>query len=445
MSNTGVGKVIAEARRRVRPTKQQEAAVRKVTESTLERVSTEAQGHPEILSVELGGSVAKDTWLATPSMDIDIYLKFDKWTDRIKFEKTAKDVGLTALWNCSPRLRFSEHPYVEATCGGVQINVVPYYDVALGEWMSSADRTGFHTKYMKKKLTESMRDDVRLLKAILIANGLYGAEIAKNGFSGYVSETLISQLGSFEETVRRFAEMNPGTIIGNTTKEFGTTISIIDPIDENRNLAAAISDENLVKFVLVCRSFLKSPTPDAFDADAVVGRSSKRYWENVLGVQFAFEQRAPDIIWGQTKKAAAALAGQLKLGGFEVIRSKAHINETECMAYLFFFLNAVEIPATYVQDGPEFFRGENLDVYIKKNLKESEMTWISPQGTVASLKRRKYTGADAYAKSLLRKGILPEGVRGLPKVWIGVGKMNKSARDAAREVITTDAAILRSG
>lgn len=445
MSGAKIGEVIAEARRLVRPTEKQAAAVARAAESALGLVRAEAKNHPEILSVELGGSYAKDTWIKGPGTDIDIYLKFDKWTDRIRFEKIAKSVGLVAFLNCSPRLRFSEHPYVEATCGGILINLVPYYDVSMGQWMSSADRTGFHTEYMKKALTESMRDDVRLLKAALTANGLYGAQIAKNGFSGYVTETLIDRLGGFEETVKKFADIRPGTVIGDAAREFDTTISIIDPVDRNRNLAAAISDENLAKFVLVCRSFLRRPTLDVFDADAAAGSWSKKYWNNMLGVRFGFGERAPDTIWGQAKKSAAALAAQLGKGGFEVIRSRAHVDEAGGKAYLFFLLNAAEIPPTYVQDGPEFFRRRNLDTYIRKNLEDVEMMWVSPRGTVASLKRRKYTRADEYAKSVLRRGILPAGVRGVPRTWIGVGGLNDADRAAAKELFTTDAAILRSG
>ena len=39
---------------------------------------------------------------------------------------------------------------------------------------------------------------------------------------------------------------------------------IIDPIDNNRNLAAAISDENIGKFILVSRAFKEKPTLEFF-------------------------------------------------------------------------------------------------------------------------------------------------------------------------------------
>ena len=44
------------------------------------------------------------------------------------------------------------------------------YDVKIGEWKSSADRSPFHTKFMKKSLTPKMRNEVRILKTFLKSN-----------------------------------------------------------------------------------------------------------------------------------------------------------------------------------------------------------------------------------------------------------------------------------
>ena len=55
----------------------------------------------------------------------------------------------------------------------------------------AADKSPFHTEYVTNKLDEEKRDQVRLLKKFLKSLGIYGAEIAKNGFSGYVTEVLI--------------------------------------------------------------------------------------------------------------------------------------------------------------------------------------------------------------------------------------------------------------
>jgi len=51
---------------------------------------------------------------------------------------------------------------------------------------------------MTQKLSNSLKEEVRILKKFFFHIDVYGAEIAKEGFSGYVSEVLISYFGSFE-------------------------------------------------------------------------------------------------------------------------------------------------------------------------------------------------------------------------------------------------------
>ena len=102
-------------------------------------------------------------------------------------------------------------------------------------------------------------------------------------------------------------------------KKFSTPIVIIDPIDKNRNLAAAISDENIGKFVLACRAFAKKPTSEFFKHKKL--QAANKYWNNLLTVKFEFKARSPDIIWGQIKRATSSLTTQLELAGFEVLRS----------------------------------------------------------------------------------------------------------------------------
>ena len=111
------------------------------------------------------------------------------------------------------------------------------------------DRSPFHTRFMKKSLTSKMQNEVRILKQFLKSNKIYGAEIAKQGFSGYISEVLILNYKTFENVIKQISDIKENQVIGKTTKKFDTSIVIIDPIDKNRNLAAAISEENIGKFI----------------------------------------------------------------------------------------------------------------------------------------------------------------------------------------------------
>ena len=393
--------LISKIQKSVVPTKTIEKSKSKIADLAFKLVENEIAKYPEVLGLEFGGSYAKGTWLSKDA-DVDIFVKFKKNTSEEKFEQISKKIGFDALKSYFPYVRYSEHPYVEAKIKDTKINVVPFYDVKLGEWKSSADRSPFHTKFMGKSLTTKMRDEVRILKTFLKSNGIYGAEIAKQGFSGYVSEVLILNFGSFENTIKSISSIKENQIIGKTTKKFGTSIVIIDPIDSNRNLAAAISNENVGKFILVSRGFKENPRLIFFKNKK--SETSKNYWNNLLVIKFNFKPRSPDIIWGQIKRATTSLSTQLELGGFNVLRSKAHTDQVKD-AYLLFFLESTKISNTYSKNGPEFFRENSSKSFISKNLKNTELMWIKTDGKIISLEKRKHTDAVKFITEFLKKNL----------------------------------------
>lgn len=451
-----VKQIIKESHDLVIPTEHYQAKVNKVADTLLNLIQAEVAKYPEIKRIETGGSFRKGTWIAWPEMDIDVYLVFAHNVSRKQFREIAIDVGKKALKDYNPYLKFSEHPYVEANLEkNILANVVPCYEVLeSGKWKSSTDRSHFHTERITKLFNKRMKNEVRFLKAFLKANNLYGAQIAKNGFSGYVSEVLIAHFKSFENVIKTFATIKPHYTIGHVTKEFNSMIIITDLIDSNRNLAAAISDENIVKFILTCRSFLKNPTVDFFDKHNMKKNRKKtlatKYWSHMLVIKFGFVKRPPDTIWGQTKKSTAKLVNYLRRDGFTILRYGTHVELAEKLGYLFVLLDSITIPPVYEQYGPKFDRRVDLGTYVKKSLEDkTEMMWVDPQGRLVALKKRRYTTVDAYTRRLLRKNdktetmMLPIDQTILPKVWIGKGELKGAAKEAAEELITTDTTIIR--
>jgi len=410
-------------------------------------VENQIKNYPEITGLEFGGSYAKDTWLSKEA-DIDIFIKFKKTVSDEKFTEITKKVGFESLKKYNPYVRYSEHPYVEARIKKTKINVVPCYEVNLGEWKSSADRSPFHTKHMQKSLTTKMRNEVRILKTFLKVNKIYGAEIAKQGFSGYVSEVLILNFNNFENVIKSIAQIQQGQIIGKTSKVFETAIVIIDPIDSNRNLAAAISNENIGKFILLCRAFENKPNLEFFNQKKL--KLSKNNWENVLVVKFNFKMRSPDIIWGQIKKATTSLATQLQLGGFNVLRSKAYSDERG-KAYFFFLLESTKIPINYSKSGPDFFRVSDCNSFISKNIVKTELMWINDDGEIIALEKRRQNEVVKFMTELLKNNLqtgVPKGLqndfkKGV-KITVGNKNLSKSIKEAISDLISTDGTIFYS-
>jgi tRNA nucleotidyltransferase (CCA-adding enzyme) len=401
-------KIIEKVRRGVIPTKKLEQEKSRVATIAFDLVDRQVSKYPQIVQVEFGGSYAKGTWLPEKA-DIDIFLKFKKTTPQKKFSEIAKKIGFAAMKKYKPYVRYSEHPYVEAHIKGTRVNVVPCYDVPKGKWQSAADRSSFHTAFMLESLTGQMKNDVRLLKEFLKCNNVYGAEIAKQGFSGYVAEVLIWNFGSFEGVIKKIAKIKRSQIIGNASKKFDTPIVIMDPIDDQRNLAAAISTENIGKFVLVCREFLKKPSASFFKAKP----SSKKVLKNSFVVKFNYKARSPDIIWGQIKRTASALSTQMEVEGFTVLRHMAFTDEKN-EACLIFEFDSLDIPKDMVHEGPEFFSEADSESFIAKNSKKSELMWINNKGKILSLQKRKHSNAKLFLQDLLKNNLDESGVpRGL--------------------------------
>jgi tRNA nucleotidyltransferase (CCA-adding enzyme) len=169
-----------------------------------------------------------------------------------------------------------------------------------------------------------MKDDIRVLKCFLKINGMYGAEIAKQGFSGYVCEVLVYYLGSFENVLKKISKLHNSEMIGESPRKFESPIVIIDPIDRNRNLGAAISIQNVTNFILIARNFLKKNSISYFKPKKKIGTAVHPI-SKIVSIHFKYKKRSDDIIYGQIKRAAISIESQLNKGGFNVLRTDSFV------------------------------------------------------------------------------------------------------------------------
>jgi tRNA nucleotidyltransferase (CCA-adding enzyme) len=439
--------VLEQARKISIPARQEQEKTGALAEKLLGLVKKESSNFPEVTSVELGGSFAKGTWLKG-KLDFDIFVKMKKDTDEKQFEEIGRKIGFASMKKYHPYVRYSEHPYVEAIVEDTKVNVVPCYDVEKGQWKSSADRSSFHTRFILEQLDEEEKNEVRLLKKFLRGIDIYGAEIAMEGFGGYVSEVLIYYHGSFMKVLEAAANFAQGQVIGNPTKKFETALVLIDPIDSNRNLGTAISAQNFGKFILAARAYLKKPSLVFFNGKKPI--SDAKNLQNVLVVKFNYKKRSPDIIWGQAKRAATALSGQLELGGFHVLRKGAIVDEKSEAAMLF-LLHSTTIEKSMVKNGPDVFRKAESENFILRNSK-NKLTWVDDDGKILSLQQREFYEAKKFLQSLLKKnlskagipsGIIPDMKRSF-RVLGGNQVTSKSIKKALAELTSTNELIFGS-
>jgi len=387
----------------------------KSKQNELEKISKEIQkgimnfNDKRILKVIVGGSFAKGTWLENDT-DIDFFVMIEPTVERNQFEELGKSVGFYALKKYSPYLRYSEHPYVEGKVNGIRINIVPCYKVQLNKWKSAADRSPFHTIFMETKLNEFLKSEVRVLKKFLKSIGIYGSQISVSGFSGYVTEVLILKYGSFRDVLQTFAELKPNYIVSlespdqSAIEKFRSPIIIIDPIDSNRNLGAAISAECLAKFVLASRLFLKAPSTKFFIKSS---RSNTKIISdiksNLLIIDFKIQIRSPDILWGQLKKKLTSISNQLASTGFEIIKKFCFTDEQE-QAVFIFMIKHTNLSKINLNVGPKIFLKNETDSYIKKRGKKSIMTWTDDM-TIVSIEERDKMSIKEHANQIIQNDL----------------------------------------
>ena len=441
------------------PTHSQEHRIAKVAQEAKAHVDSYVAQLDDVVDVVFGGSFAKGTWLPDHA-DIDIFVKIKPSVGIEKFEEMGREIGSQALKRYRPNLRYSDHPYVEAFIKKVRVNVVPCYDVDQGKWQSAADRSPFHTQYISSHFDNEKKRHARLLKKFFKSVGVYGAEISREGFSGYVSEVLVLKYCSFENVLRSAADWQERQIIAvcdydsDFVKAFNSPLIIIDPVDNRRNLGTAISPESVAKFMLAARTFLEKPSLEFFREGNKKYRGrdpiKKLLLPNVLVVEFSHQKKSPDIIWGQLKRSINAIAKQLELAHFEVLRISCITDERNSAA-LAFLLESIALPAYTKKIGPEIFRRKDTASFLSNRKRSRPLAiWVDREMRIAMVIERRFTDARKFVKLLLlnhreNSGISKDLIVNKLQIYSGSDRkiIKGLAKKAVGDVISTERLVFR--
>lgn len=414
-------------------------------------VEEQVKGKDDVVEVVFGGSFAKGTWLRGDA-DVDIFVKIRPSVELDKFEELGKGIGLSAMKKFTPKLRYSDHPYVEAILHGTRVNVVPCYEVEQGNWKSAADRSPFHTDYIIRNFDAELKGQTRLLKSFLKSAGIYGAEISVGGFSGYVAEVLVMKYRSFVGVLEAAADLRLRQVISvgdqyddDVVKGFTSPVVIIDPVDTRRNLGTAISPESVGKFMLVARSFLSSPTVRFFHRIPRTGNPVRRLLPNIVIVEFSHRERSPDIIWGQLKRSLSAIKKQLELADFQVLRATC-ITDEKTSAVMAFLLESMTLPPYTKRKGPEVFRRQDSTSFLHRSKNIPHITWVDAEMRIAMLVDRKETNAVKFVRSLFGRRMENSGIsrdiladRKMLRIYRGGGSNVRGlAKEAIQEIVSTE-------
>jgi len=299
------------------------------------------------VEIRVAGSIAKGTYLKGDA-DVDIFMLFKKGTDKQTLEKRAIEYGkkLVSAKSDYYVIKYAEHPYVRVYLHsiGVNVDLVPATKIADPEELATTvDRTPFHTEFILSNMTERQKDETRVLKALLKAHNIYGAEVKTSGFSGYLCELLIHHFGSLHSLLNYMSRAQDVIVLfpkdraeGDIgyTKRFHTNFVVIDPVDKNRNVAAGVSPESLSRFILISKKFMEKPSIDLFYRRGYGEKDTlssfiKGSSLDVHAMVIKTKPVSEDIIWPQLRKAANMICNRASQLGFRVYLHAEIVNKDE--------------------------------------------------------------------------------------------------------------------
>jgi tRNA nucleotidyltransferase (CCA-adding enzyme) len=289
----------------------------------------------KIKTVEMQGSFAKGTDLPvfegdSKGSDLDLFLVFKSDVPEEERNNLGFEIGMKALDGKDPYEQNATSRYAEAIFEHkgekMEVQIVPTrhltreqienkeYDGK--EITIGMERTPHQTKFMKDNLTPEMQEQTRMLKSFMKDAKLYDSSMKSQGFSGYSTESLIYNLGSFDAVVDYFADFKEGDILNKSDRDDNlgkgnkdNLFSLYDPIDKNRDLISAFSPVKIGRTIETMRYFKehgKIPSEiSTVEKDSVT-------------VKYSNSVTNEDILAGQARKSEKGIIKQLNKMGFKV-------------------------------------------------------------------------------------------------------------------------------
>lgn len=391
----------------IRPTPEEVSHINGVAQRILDRIR--ADGRAEGMVV---GSVARGTWIHG-DRDLDIFLLFDPSLSREELEQQGLSLARAIAAAEAERFRekYAEHPYINASIDGLDVDLVPCYRVESACSIKSAvDRTPFHTVYIRERI-QPFIDDVLLLKQFAKAGGIYGSDQMTEGFAGYLCELLVLSYGGFLPLLEAASRWRPGIIIdpaGHRARDFPEPLVVVDPVDPKRNVSASVSLTRMCEFIELARGYIGEPGRAFFfppprpvlsvdEAACLLSRRGTFLYAIVLPTPPYIE----DIVVPQLRKSLDAIRGLLDRHGFSVNRADCEMHEETSM--LLFELLVEELPSVVRHAGPPVWNHVNASRFSSKYLPCSENELFSgpfiEDGLLIVEKRRAYTRAGDLLRS----------------------------------------------
>lgn len=356
----------------------------------------------KIESVELQGSFAKGTDLPTSGSDLDLFVMFKTDIPKEERNELGIKIGMKTLEGKNPYIQSATSKYAEAffehNGQKMEVQVVPTRHLTIEQIRNKdtggepigMERTPHHTRFMKEAL-KGKEEEVKVLKQFMKDTGLYDSSMKSQGFSGFSTEVLIHNFGSFENVMKFFADFKVGTKVGEGTRNEDNIFSLMDPIDPNRDLITAFSPMKIARTIKVAKHFLEHGEPPK--------RSEPVELDSVT-ISYNTTQENEDTLVGQARKTQNSIVSQLKRMGFDIPVDEEKVTDDfivkiprtkmdrdDNKVSLTFGSNNLTIPETYKDKGVPLNMEKAVQQYKNAN---PNSQFIEEEGRLKAIKKRPF-------------------------------------------------------
>ncbi len=409
MSKTILKEVLAD----ITPSKEERASTLELVNEFLKKLNASLKKNRCAAQAVLGGSYAKDTWLPG-DYDVDVFVQF-----ALKHKKDNLSTLLAkALKPWRAERIHGSRDYFWVREKQFKLEIVPVLAIKkAADAENVTDFSPLHVHWVNKN-GKKYKDDIRLFKKFCKAQGVYGAESYIRGFSGHVVDILIIYHKGFLPLLKAATKWKPKTIIDydhhydkkalfvlNKSKIQGPLI-IIDPVQKERNAAAALIQAKYDALVLAAQRFLKTPSKESFvETEVDLGQLAKR--GHLLQVCVKAPKGKEDVVG--TKVLHAFEYVKRYLEDFELVTSGWRWNK-DAQAEFWYVVKKRVLPATMTRQGPPLELTHAVAAFKKAHKK----TFVQNHRVMAEIKRPYRTPEQALAAAAKDDYVRQRGVMIMP-------------------------------
>jgi tRNA nucleotidyltransferase (CCA-adding enzyme) len=343
------------------------------------------QIEPELRKISaklfIGGSLAKNTLIKKEkNYDVDVFVLFN-----YKRYKTKSNQISQILENIlkKKKINYQElkgsRNYFQIPFNNIIIEVVPILEIKdVKEALNITDISPLHVTYITKKEKKTknnkLSDEIKLAKSFCYAHDCYGAESYVHGFSGYALEVLVTYYKSFLNFIKqsskwKFDDKKDSKIVIDPERYYKSEkkileeineskktspLILIDPVQKERNVTAALSQETLEKFIAACKDFIAKSSEKHFvkkriDVNSFYHQALKQKAKFYILTVKSTKDKV-DIAGAKLKKFYEFFIYFLKKAGFYIIKCNFDFDERTLDARFYFILKDPE--KEYIIQGP---------------------------------------------------------------------------------------------